>query len=120
MSNISSRQQSRILRVNGRSHQLGVSKETVQLDGRSVRVRDELGISLDPKQHAKPTCRDCRGNGVIERTVVVSANQLAERIGVAVTQIRSENNREHDMTVCGCVRPRYEKVRRAVLALPDG
>lgn len=64
----------------------------------SDKKRDDLGLSLDPAEHADPKCRTCSGRGTFQ---VLTAT---DEVGVY----------DRTLNACGCARPRYEK-RRAVI-----
>jgi hypothetical protein len=81
----------------GKPHEKGL------VDGRSelVVVRDELGLSYDPKVHAKKRCSACRGNGVIQGRRAVKAPGK-----------RSKNNWEHFSHSCVCAKRGYQRARK--------
>lgn len=44
---------------------VGTPNEVSYATGRPVRIRDELGLLLEPGEFANPACRDCSGRGFI-------------------------------------------------------
>ena len=90
-----------------------------------VVVRDELGLSLDPKDYAHRHCRYCRGNGVVTTTRPVPLDHLnklrkenPEALKAVETKWRKKKGKQvavghfvRSNRTCGCVEPRYQKAR---------
>lgn len=57
---------------------VGDQNESVIIDGARVFVRDDYGISTDPKSFATKNCSACLGRGVINRAVLKTKYQPKE------------------------------------------
>ena len=96
------------------------NEEELDARGLKVRVRDELGVSFDPREFADRNCSTCWGKGVVPW--VAGGAPDAVRKHLPFVRRREEpphSSRPSDDTpllACGCVRPRRERVRRIVAA----
>jgi len=75
------------------------NQESLLPNGKKIRVRDELGLSLDPKENADQKCRTCYGRGVFSAVV-------PSRDGKAMGETVARS--------CGCVNRVYARKRRVV------
>lgn len=96
---------------------LGPPNEIVIVGANRVRVRDELGLPLDPLCYADPKCKQCYGRGVITTVHNLTPAQLAKlaQDDPAARQQVTQENGQHifrSMASCSCARPRYERARQ--------
>ena len=83
--------------------------EKVTFQGVDIAVTDDLGVSLDPRDHAKPSCTTCWGKGAFYKSVPADAKALGLPDG------DMSRNVSRTMTTCGCVERRYQRARAAVM-----
>ena len=76
--------------------------------GKIMHVRDEYGLSIDPKEHADPKCTSCSGRGVVVKIMNYPKDRKPEDAGLIVSQ----DGKVRFTDRCGCVEPRYQKRRR--------
>lgn len=86
---------------------LGNPLETaVDPNGKLVQVRDDLGLSLDPKEHADPKCGLCGGRGIVVKIAPKPKDGFPD--GVAV----DEDGHARFADTCSCVGPTYARRRK--------
>lgn len=77
---------------------LGMPNEVSYATGRAVQVRDEFGLSLDPKDNADPKCLNCSGRGMVRRVILGEEGRAAAPCG-CVTRVYQRKRREAEVVV---------------------
>ena len=106
------------VRANGVTLALGVPNETARHGALEVQLRDDLGLSLDPRVHAKRQCTTCHGRGVFvlsRRMAPEELEKLTAADPASAAQVVAANNWFRAQSVCGCVESRYKRARATVL-----
>lgn len=80
---------------------LGLPNASLTINGQVVRVRDDLGLPLDPRTYAKTRCRTC--NGVGSYTVHRKPSMASVRVRFVEAHVW-----------CGCAEERYRRARSLV------
>lgn len=75
----------------------------------ALKIRDDLGLLIDPKLYVKKHCSNCGGNATY---------QVSNAVRVPGAR-SSRNNTKTEIRTCGCVTPRYQKARRKLRAAYD-
>lgn len=94
----------------GKNFSIGRPKEQALLGNKLGLVRDDLGLSLDPMEHADPNCGTCYGRGIYVR--VVLRGQVANPDDVAI----SPDGKYRFTETCVCAKKRYARRRRLMEA----
>lgn len=96
---------------------VGPPNETARVGSAEIRIRDDLGLPLDPMNYAEPDCTTCHGRGVFT-LIRPATNSDVKRMVTGNADIekavKAGGNVFRSMNVCSCVQPRYERARKMV------
>ncbi len=90
------------------------NEKAMDADGKEVKVRDDLGLSTEPKRYAAPNCKDCYGRGSVIKVRQFTAKEAIEVAKDPEAGPMLQGGCIRIVDVCKCATKRYAKARAQV------